>query len=278
MNAPILTSFESFLLHEKGLKPVSAKAYLKHLSYLPDAISYKNYRDVANAITKIKVERRWSDRMTYKTASMCAVFFNWAQREGIIEDSPMRLGHGFKKSEGKPAEFFDWDSEEFKKIICSPNITIRLKAILHTLRSSGIRNSELCGLMRNDWEGDWLRVREGKGGRDRYAPIDDECRGWLTTYTNDLANFYSGPMLFTTEKFTPLNSHTLWKQLYMMGRKLGVRIYPHKFRHSLGGRMIQKGADISVVADVLGHRSLSSTKVYIHHKKESLLEQYKKCI
>lgn len=278
MNAPILQGFEDFLLHEKGLKPISAKAYIKHLSYLTDALSLKTYREVANAIIDLKKQRNWSDRMTYKFASMCAVFFNYAQREGIIEDSPMRLGHGFKKSDTRPAEFFDWDSPDMARILHNPNLTIRMKAILFTLKSSGIRNSELCSLQRSDWQEDWIRVREGKGGRERFAPLDDDCKKWLSIYTDDLRNFYNGPMLFTTEQYTPLNSHTLWKQLYMMGKRLGIRIYPHKFRHSLGGRMIQKGADISVVADVLGHRSLSSTKVYIHHKKESLLEQYKKCI
>lgn len=281
MNAVIKSDFLKFLLHEKGLQEKSAIAYLKHVDYLyresgKEILDLKGYRDIANIIVQLKTNRGWSDRMTYKTASMTSVFFNWAAREGLIKESPMRLGHGFKKNcEGKIPEFFDWESRDMQKILNNPNNSVRMTTILQVLKSSGIRASELCNLKIADVQDRWLLIRDGKGGRTRYAPIDEECRRWLDIYIPWRKLHYSGEWLFPKEDFSgPINAHGLWKMLYNMGRKMGIRIYPHKFRHSLAGALISNGADVTIAAAILGHKTLSSTRIYAHFKKDQVLQAY----
>lgn len=280
MTPEIRKRFETFLIHEKGLSDASIKAYLSHIRYLyretEDPLKLTAYREVAHLIIELKKKRNWSDRMTYKMASMTCVFFNWAAREGLIPESPMRLGHQFKKVESKQVEFFDWDSGEFKKLMNHPGLSVRTRTILHVLRSSGIRNSELCSLKKSDVQDRWLRIREGKGGRERFAPVDQECRRWLDLYMNDLESYgMRGNQLFYTEDMKrEIRPHILWKQLSNIGRRIGLKVYPHKFRHSLAGRLIEKGADITIAAEVLGHKSLSTTKQYTHLRKEKTAAIY----
>lgn len=273
--------FQSFLLNEKGLKFNSVKAYLSHINYLyrehsGEILHLRAYKDVSALIVRLKLKRKWSDRMTYKMASMACVYFNWACRQGLIEESPMRLGHEFKKVESKQVDFFDWDSDDFKKVMNNPTSSVRMRTILHILRSSGVRASELCNLRLNDIQERWLRIRQGKGDRERFAPIDQECRRWLDIYLSDV--HITSPMqevLFMTEDGKrQMNPHGLWKALSQIGKRIGVKLYPHKMRHSLAGTLICRGADITLAAEVLGHKSLSTTKIYTHFSKSKTQKLY----
>lgn len=226
-----------------------------------------------------RAKKRWSNRMVYKVASECCVFFKWAHAFKFTEWDPCKDGHQFKKSPGPIPEFFDWDDEQFKKLLHDPGNTIRMVAILHLLRASGIRASELCGLKISDVETDCVCVRNGKGGIPRYAPIDDECGRRLRDYTDDLAYHYSGPWLFPKENYSgPITAHGLWRMLYNRGRKLGIRVYPHKFRHSLGGALAERGVDCLAISEVLGHKSPQTTRLYFHLKKQKMLNIYRNAI
>ncbi len=285
MKPEIKERFLSYLTNERGLIFTSANAYVKQVGYLytesgSEILRLKKYPLVAKIIVDLKTSRNWSDRMTYKVASMVTVFFNWAFREGIIKESPFRMGHGFKKVETKQIDFFDWESDDFKKVIYNPNLSLKWLCMIHVLRSSGIRVSELVNLKLEDVQDRWLRIKQGKGGRDRFAPVDQETRNLLDTYITGIKfSGYSLPWLFPKEDMSgPTTSHNVQRVFCRMSHKLGVHVHAHKFRHSLGGRLIEKGADVTVVRDILGHKTLSSTSIYVHHKKDKLLEQFDKCL
>lgn len=278
MNESIKNKFSAYLKLERGLKESSIPYYFKSIEPLSckrNLLEITEYREVSKLIQEIAEERKWSESTRYKCASVLKVFYDWAWREKLIEESPFRLGHGYRKPTRKEPEFFDWDDPKFELIMNNPNNTIRVKCILHVLRSSGIRASELCNLYKTDVSDGWLHVRDGKGGRDRFAPMDEETQMWLKIYMKELEYQYKGRYLFTNEKYDKeMNPHSLWKMLYRMGKKHGVKCYPHKFRHSLGGKLVENGADLSIVRDVLGHKSISSTSIYVHHKNKTLKEKY----
>ena len=220
-------------------------------------------------------KKRWSLRMTYKVASECCVFFEWAHAFKFTPHQPCKDGHRFEKSEGTPPEFFDWSEPDFKKILYDPNNTVRMKAAMHVLRASGIRASELCNLRRCDIDDSGLVIRRGKGGDSRFAPIDMECKGHLEEHLQCLEHHYSGEWLFPKEDYSgPINAHGLWKMLYNKGRKLGIRVYPHKFRHSLGGELSDRGVEDLAISEILGHKDLKTTRQYFHMKKRKLSKVY----
>lgn len=278
-----LERFRIFLVNERGMRPRTIDAYLSYLVRMYVHVegdilkTCVKYRDVANLIMDLKQKHSWSDRQAYKVASMASVFFNWACREDLIQESPMRLGHSFKKAETKQADFFDWESEDFIKIMSYPNNTIRFRTMICILKSSGIRASECAALRIEDVKDRYLIIREGKGGRTRYAVIDDDARKWLDIYISDLRKHYVGEWLFPLENFKGhVSAHGIWRMLSNLGKKLGVHLYPHKLRHSLAGQLIGNGADVTIAAEVLGHKSLSATKIYSHFKKEKTLQLYDK--
>lgn len=289
MDNQIREAFVTFLRHEKGLRETSITTYLKYMGYLSsenqgDLLKLTKYQDVANLITSIKIRRNWSERTAYKVASMACKFYNWAARAQFIEESPMRLGHEFKRTETKQIDFFDWESTDFKRFCNNPYFSVRTRTIVHILRSSGIRASELCDLKKTDviphFKQGWIKIVCGKGGRDRFAPIDDEAQRWLDIYLNDLTYHGSDQEhLFLTEgRRKKLNAHDLYMLLSQSGKKMGLKVNPHKFRHSLAGQLISNGADITLAAEVLGHTTLSSTKIYTHFKKDQVKQMYDKFI
>jgi site-specific recombinase XerD len=221
----------------------------------------------------VKASRGWTDRATYKSAVIAKVYFAWAEREGIIEKSPLSAGHAFKKHDSYRIDFFDWGSIEFQKLLKSPRNSIRTMAILHVLRASGIRAGELCNLRQTDAIGRILKVNGKTGPRE--AIIDEEALKWLNAYREGLKLHYSGEWLFTDEKMLrKLSEHALWRHIRNTGARLGIVAYPHKFRHSLGGEILKGGGDIGFAAEALGHKSTNMTKRYLHLSLPAKTELY----
>lgn len=281
MNPEIKDRFLLYLATEKsgGVAQTTIDRYMLDIEYLErelgnDLLTIKKYSELAAIIQR----KNWASATRKHAADVAAVFFNWAFREGIIDDSPMRMGHEFKLKRSHQLDFFDWESEDFKKMIYDPENTVRENAILHTLRSSGLRNAELCALKRVDYQDRWLKV-VGKGDCERFAPVDKECKFWLDLYLPTLAYRYTGPFLFVNADYRPLVPHTLWRWIAKKGQRLGIKAYPHKFRKSLGGELIKRGADITVAQRVLGHKDVDTTaNYYVGFSKKSLLEIYDKTL
>jgi len=287
MKENIMDRFTMFMRCEKGFSERTIETYLKglkalYVEYGGEILEIQEYKDFSELLCRIRDKRRWSDRTTYKTVCEAAVFYGWALRMGITKDSPLKFGHHFKRSEKKEIDFFDWSSPAFRRLIYNPMNSVRDNAIFHTLRSSGIRASELCNLKIQDADlkERWFKIRQGKGGKDRYSPFDDETKTWLELYIPQLRLQSRLEWLFQAEDFDrPLNSAALYKLISRKGAKLGIHAYPHKFRSSLGGEMIQRGADLSVVQQVLGHKNCSTTaNYYVNFKKEKLRDLYDKVV
>lgn len=277
-------AFISFLRHEKGLCENTITHYLKPLmlmtKYCSNLLTLKNYQDVANLLIKIKTERNWCSRTTYKAASVSCVFYNWAARIGLMEESPMRLGHQFKKVENNRVEFFDWDSEDFKALFAHRLNTARDLAILHILRATGVRVSEIAALKIEDVDliNGFIKVEHGKGDKFRVVPFDEPCKDHLINYIKSLRRTNTLCLFPSRYHSTPIKAASIWKMINLRGKSIGVRAYPHKFRHSLAGRIIEGGGDIALAAEILGHSSLSSTKMYTHFRKEKSKDLYLKAI
>lgn len=290
MNTEIKNKFRDYLLNEKTLNTASVKAYIRHINYLyeeasMEILSLKNYASVAALIRSVKQKRKgkkdevWKDVMAAKTADMATVYYTWAWREGLIEKNPMQFGHEFNKGPSPEPRYLENPKEILDKLRKHPFHNVRDECTYRLLLASGIRRKEYCELNIKDvdCEAGFVKVSDGKGGQYRMAYIDQETAGFLKDYINGLKLIhYTGNALFFTERFERLKPDTLTKWLIRRSNQLGLHISPHMFRHTVGRNMRKNGAPLEDIADVLGHKSLSSTRIYSTLGSEEIKKRYDK--
>ena len=162
----------------------------------------------------------------------------------------------------------------------STQVCLRDVAVLETIYSCGLRVSELCGLRAEDidWGEQLVRVR-GKGKKERMVPIGEPALRAIQTYWDALKQPSSGaaPVFFAeTKRRAPLNPLQLSRRLkqYLVIAGLDPALTPHKLRHSYATHLLDAGADLRSVQELLGHAHLITTQVYTHVTTERLKKAY----
>ena len=164
----------------------------------------------------------------------------------------------------------------------STEIGVRDRAILELFYSTGIRLNELIMLDISavDFINQMIKVH-GKGGKERLIPFGNRAKFWLENYLKNRAeSFHTSPIrtpLFVNAKGKRVPRSTVQRRIrnYIKIVADGKRLGPHILRHSFATHLMDKGADIRAVEDLLGHNSLSSTQVYTHVQPEKMKEIYK---
>jgi integrase/recombinase XerC len=212
-------------------------------------------------------------------------FFRFAQREGLVDANPAKPLRN-PRPERKLPHFLSTD--EIGKLLEAPTadqpMGLRDRAILETMYSAGLRVSEVVGT--NDEDLDLaeglVRVR-GKGKRERLSPIGSYARRALRTWlksrtlSSDCPRDKSPPVFvnkFGKRITTRSVARMLEKYLKLAG--LDRRTTPHTLRHSFATHLLDRGADIRSVQELLGHKSLVTTQIYTHVSTSSLREAYEK--
>ena len=153
---------------------------------------------------------------------------------------------------------------------------LRDRAALELLYGAGLRVSELVGLNLDDVTQDSLRVR-GKGGRERIVPLLRKARGALDAYLARRAELRPlGTALFLNRRGTRLTVRSVARHLAKYALIAGARrhVHPHALRHSFATHLLDMGADLRGIQELLGHASLSTTQRYTHVSAERLLQAY----
>ncbi|MFN3781202.1 MAG: tyrosine-type recombinase/integrase, partial [Candidatus Kapaibacteriota bacterium] len=158
------------------------------------------------------------------------------------------------------------------------------KAMLEVLYACGLRVSELINLKKRDifYEEGFLRVW-GKGSKERIVPIGSIALDWVRVYLKrsrpQLIKKDKDPkdILFLSTRGQKLSRMGVWKiiRLYAIRVGLGDKVHPHIFRHSFATHLLQGGADIRSVQEMLGHSDISTTQIYTHLTKDYLIEIHK---
>lgn len=162
---------------------------------------------------------------------------------------------------------------EMEKLLAMPTgdkfHLVRTRAALQLLYSTGMRVSELVGLKLSqlDMKEMWVRV-SGKGGRERILPLGPRAQRALTEYLSARGKRFPGnrEILFLSYRGRPISRTTFWWQLRELARRAGIEVgvHPHKIRHSAATRLMEGGAHLRVVQEILGHQSVTSTQRYTH--------------
>ncbi len=262
----------------------------------PDVVARLTPATLTEAILKMDVAgiRKFLDHLSqqhYSPATMARKiatlrsFHRWLEKRSLIEVNPMLMIRTPKQSKRLPKAI---DVEQVEKLLSAPDHTTLLgardRAILETLYSTGIRVSELVGINRADIDdtGATLIVR-GKGRRERIVPLGSHALAALRHYSSILDNESSGngqadtdAPLFINKHGGRLSTRSVRRKVskYLTQAGLDPNISPHTLRHSFATHLLDNGADLRSVQELLGHQSLSTTQVYTHLTNQRMRDAY----
>lgn len=286
--------------------------YLRHLGIEKNAsaLTVKSYReDLTQALTffherlgnDASVDRistrilraylAWLHEQGYSKTTIArriASVRSWLRflcRRGVLTANPAEGLRGPKQDKKLPHFMTEPD---IGKLLTLPSgehpLIVRDKAILETLYSAGLRVGELCSLKVDDLDiAEGIATVRGKGRKERLALLgksaQNALRDWLAARQELQAHLHKdGPAVFLNKNGTPLNVRSVGRILdkYLKQAGLDSRTTPHTLRHTFATHLLDAGADIRGVQELLGHKNLATTQIYTHVSTQRLQDSYHK--
>jgi integrase/recombinase XerD len=293
----MLAEYETWLRVERGLAPNSLAAYRRDLrrytAYLrrrgvTGDVAHVDESVVAGFVEELQQARTDDGLRRYKESSIARAlaavrsFHRFCLEEGLLGSDPSEEVGAPRVPQGIPKALTEAEVEALLDAVPGDGPRPRRdRAILELLYAGGLRISELVGLDLGDVDlYDGLVRVLGKGNKERVAPLGRTAReavgDYLTTGRPELAGRTSTPALFLNARGGRLTRQGAWLIVRAAGDRAGLRgrLFPHVLRHSCATHMLDRGADIRVVQELLGHASLSTTQVYTKVSPERLRAVY----
>ncbi len=283
-----LEDFEHYLKLERGLSDNSIKNYLYDVAKLIHFLETN-----ALNVSPLKIDKDTVQRFIYEIAkdvnprsqariiSGLKSFFNYLNFEGYRKDNPMDLLESPKIGRKLPDTLSE---DEINEIIGALDLTKpegeRNRAILETLYGCGLRVSELINLRISDlfFEEDFIKVT-GKGDKQRFVPISNFNKKYINIYRYEVRVHQTirkgfEDILFLNRRGKQLSRAMVFTIIKQLAVKidLGKSISPHTFRHSFATHLLQNGADLRAIQQMLGHESITTTEVYMHLDRSHLAD------
>ncbi len=245
-------------------------------------LSDVTYADVRLYLTSL-YEQRLARRTAARKISCLRSFYRYLAREKIIEDNPFTLVSMPKAEKRLPGFFYEEELEAlFDSCKTDTPLGIRNKAILELLYGTGIRVGECCSIRLKDIDFYMSTMLiHGKGHKERYVPFGSFAHDQLESYIRDarpelLNGMEDHGYLFVNFRGGRLTPRGLRGILNKMieDSSLQGKIHPHKLRHTFATHLLNNGADMRTVQELLGHAFLSSTQIYTHVTNEHLRKTY----
>ncbi len=285
-----ISKFLRYLEIEKNASPHTLSNYRRDIQQFIDFLNNNNCSDITKAnTTKVRswlaqfISKNYDKSTRSRKLSSVRAFYRFLVREGHAKANPVSGISGPKLDKKLPTFL---DKTQVVKLLESTESEdlagFRDKAILELLYSSGIRVSELVGLNFDDVDfiGEAVKVR-GKGKKERLVPMGRPSALALKKYF-DVRRKAGGQKdtnsVFTNRSGGRLTARTVQRivQKYMKKALLPGHISPHSLRHTFATHMLDAGADLRSVQELLGHESISTTQIYTHITPERLKEVYDK--
>jgi integrase/recombinase XerD len=299
--ARLLDEHDSWLAVERGLAANSLSAYRRDLRRYADYLRRHGLTDpsrvdestVAAYVDHLKRAHDDDGNPRYAPSSIARAlvavrsFHRFCLEEGFVDADPSEEVGAPRVPQGIPKALTEDEVDALLGAVVGDDPrALRDRAILETLYATGVRISELVGLDRRDldFEAALLRV-VGKGDKERVVPIGRSARGVLEDYLTRgrpelerpaTRNRVPGDPVLLNARGGRLTRQGCWKIVTTAGDRVGLtgRLSPHVLRHSCATHMLDHGADIRVVQELLGHASLSTTQVYTKVSPERLRAVY----
>lgn len=287
---PVQKGIAQFLrsLHERNASPHTVKAYTTDLEQFSLFVGAAAWRDIDHVRIRSFLSHLY-DRGLSKTSVARALaalrsMYKWLAREGMVEQNPAALVSTPKLPKKLPRVP---TIEEISTVLDSPmpeqaSFAERDRVIFELLYGCGIRNSELIGinLEHIHWSNEAILVR-GKGKKERYVPISDSAavaiREYLPKRQEVLQRLKrSSPALLVNLRAGRLTTRSVGRivKSLAVARGLSPDVHPHTLRHAFGTHMLEEGADLRSIQELLGHERLSTTQRYTQLSMKKVLEVY----
>lgn len=289
MEKVIVQNFIRYIQLEKNFSIHTVREYendvQQFLAFL-NSEGVQRFEDVEYMHARIYVTQLYNDKLARTTISrkISAVrtFFRFLNREYSIDDAAFRSLYHPKKEERLPSFFYEQELEQlFLANDGQDPKSLRNMALLELLYATGIRVSECVALELGQVDLDYSIVRVmGKGRKERIVPFGQFAQEALSRYIQEarpkLMKQLEHNKLFVNLRGTELSDRGVRHILkdMMKNAELHTNIYPHMLRHTFATHLLNNGADMRTVQELLGHSHLSSTQVYTHVTKEHLRNTY----
>ena len=274
----IIGEYLEYLELEKGLAQNTLDAYRRDLSEFAkniDNIDSVNRMTINGFIRTLREKKLAPTSVIRKIASIRG-FFKWAYSSGIIKQNPASTLEQPKVPQRLPKVITIKEVEE----LLHENLTPLEHVIMELLYSCGLRVSELVNLKLTDIDLASKYVRcFGKGSKERIIPMGEIAKQVIKEYLPErdlLLKKYnlSTKRLFVLPNGRLINRQDVYNLIHERGKLIHKNISPHTLRHSFATHLLENGADLRVVQELLGHSDVSTTQLYTHISKKRLKEVY----
>ena len=212
-------------------------------------------------------------------------FYQWLLRQDIIKSDPLVKIDSPKQEKRLPLALSE---AEVDKLLVQPNIKkasgIRDRAILETLYATGMRVSELINLQMGDLHQDIKLIKVlGKGSKERLVPISNVALSWIDEYDKQVRQkqiLKAGSFtdtIFLNQRGGKLSRQAVWQLIKKYCQTAGItkNVTPHTLRHTFATHLLENGADLRVVQELLGHSDISTTQIYTNLTQKHIMEVYR---
>jgi len=286
----MVKKYLDYLTYEKRYSELTILSYEKDLkvwlAFLSDVtIDYKDvtYREVRLFLQHCHT-KKLSRNSVGRTMSAIKMFYRFLVAEGFIEANPIILVKAGKGVSMLPKFLYEQEMEAlFEAIDTSGALGKRNYALLELLYATGIRVSECCALKLSDFDFDGgMLLIHGKGQKMRYVPLGEFVIHAMKAYLAvrcelRLKSGIASDIVFLNHRGMPLTDRGVRDILRRLTNETSenIKLAPHMIRHTFATHLLNNGADLRAVGELLGHANLSSTQIYTHVSKDRLKAVYK---
>jgi len=281
----IINSYLEYLQFERGLSGNTLLAYERDLYKFSEITGKNPLKSGAEEVSELLRHMHKSGQSAKSQSRILSAlrgFYNWAQEEELVEANPTALFENPRDARSLPVVLSEIEVQKLLDIIpLDGQFSTRDKAIIELLYACGLRVSEACGLKRS-----LLRLDEGylivtgKGNKQRLVPIHKEAIKYLELYLEH-ERILTAPQgnhsdtVFLSNRGAALTRQSIFMKLKRFAAMAGIRknISPHTLRHSFATHLIERGADLRIVQQLLGHESITTTEIYTHVSAKHLGEK-----
>ncbi|SFJ97164.1 integrase/recombinase XerD [Marinilactibacillus piezotolerans] len=286
-----LEEYLIFLKIERGLSKNSIESYQRdlnqYITYL-DQEKINSWDEINRYIILNFLENQKnglkSDNSLIRMISSLRRFHQFLKQENLSKEDPMLYIETPKKAQTLPKVISTNQIDILLSIPDTSNkIGIRDRAILEVMYATGIRISELVNLKLEELHLSMKLIQTiGKGDKERILPIGEQGIRWVEYYLEysrpklEMKSVQTSPFVFLNLRGTQLSRQGVWKKIKKMVQQAGIKqnVTPHTLRHSFATHLLENGADLRVVQELLGHSDISTTQIYTHITKHRLKEVY----
>ena len=274
----MIDKYKRYLLLEKGLSKNTIEAYLADIQSLSDfaqahklSLQTLQFPDLQTFLAELH-ENNITPRSVARKVSGIKSFFRFLVLDGFRDDDPSELLELPKIGLNLPVVLSIEEIDNILSVIdVSTTEGTRNYAIIETLYSCGLRVSELCNLRFSNlyFDEGFIRV-EGKGGKQRLVPISEiaiqKINHYLTCRKQIAVKKGHEDIVFLSSRGTAISRITVFHYIKRYAEMVGLQknISPHIFRHSFATHLLERGANIRVIQEMLGHENITTTEIYTH--------------